>query len=139
MKKILIAAGILAVVGTVVGYCVYKKQNKIQGKDFDVIVSLSSHFAKFAHTDGVPHIDDCLTPPKFFWQKDDRTLKSKEQMSGINKVLFSIYSFFMDTFLERLWQKWDRNAARKCTRIIANSKVVKKRIKKFLKQVCLQK
>ncbi len=100
-------------------------------KDFDVIVSLSSHFAKFAHTDGVPHIDDCLTPPKFFWQKDDRTLKSKEQMSGINKVLFSIYSFFMDTFLERLWQKWDRNAARKCTRIIANSKVVKKRIKKF--------
>lgn len=43
MKKILIAAGVLAVVGTVVGYCVYKKQNKIQGKDFDVIVSLSKN------------------------------------------------------------------------------------------------
>ena len=100
-------------------------------KNYDVIISLSSHFAKFAHTNGVPHIDDCMTPPKFLWQKDDRTLKDKKQLSGINRFFFGIYSFFMDTFLERLWQKWDRNAARRCTKIIANSNVVKKRIKKF--------
>ena len=100
-------------------------------RDYDVIVSLSSHFAKFAHTDGIPHIDDCLTPPKFLWQKDDRTLRSKEQLSGINKFLFGIYSFFMNTFLEKKWQEWDRKAAQKCDRIIANSNVVKERIKKF--------
>lgn len=99
-------------------------------KDYDVIVSLSSHFAKFAHTKGIPHIDDCMTPPKFLWQKDDRTLKKKEQMTGINRFLFGIYSFFMDTFLEEMWKKWDRQAAEKCTKIIANSNVVKERIKK---------
>jgi len=100
-------------------------------KDYDVIVSLSSHFAKFAHTKGIPHIDDCMTPPKFLWQKDDRTLKSKDQMKGFNKFLFGIYSFFMDTFLEDMWKKWDKEAACRCTKIIANSNVVKKRIKKF--------
>lgn len=100
-------------------------------KDYDVIISLSSHFSKFAHTKGIPHIDDCMTPPKFLWQKDDRTLKKKEQMTGINKFLFSIYSFFMDTFLEDMWKKWDRQAAQKCTKIIANSNVVKERIQKF--------
>lgn len=100
-------------------------------KEYDVIISLSSHFSKFAHTKGIPHIDDCMTPPKFLWQKDDRTLKKKEQMTGINKFLFSIYSFFMDTFLEDMWKKWDRQAAQKCTKIIANSNVVKERIQKF--------
>ncbi|HPQ79813.1 MAG TPA: hypothetical protein PLG47_05135, partial [Candidatus Dojkabacteria bacterium] len=31
-------------------------------KDFDVIISLSSHFAKFANQKGVQHIDICMTP-----------------------------------------------------------------------------
>lgn len=100
-------------------------------KDYDIIISLSSHFSKFAHQDGVKHIDLCMTPPKFLWQKDDRTLKDEDQLSGINRFFFRMYSFFMDTFLEKLWQKWDRNAAQKCDRIVANSNVVKKRIKKF--------
>jgi len=100
-------------------------------KEYDVILSLSSHFSKFAHTEGVPHIDECLTPPKFLWQKDDRTLKDKGKLTGINRVFFRFYSFFMDTFLEDIWKKWDKKAMQKCTRIIANSNVVKERIKKF--------
>ena len=100
-------------------------------QDFDVIISLSSSFAKFAHTDGVKHIDLCMTPPKLFWQKDDRTLKNPNQLTGINRILFKIYSFFMDTFLEDLWKKWDRNAARKCDKIAGISNVVKDRIKKY--------
>ena len=79
----------------------------------------------------VLHIDLCLTPPKFFWEKDGRSIKSENQFKGINKALFKFYSFFMDTFLEKLWQKWDKQAAQKCDKIGANSKVVQKRIKKY--------
>jgi len=100
-------------------------------KDFDVIISLSSHFAKFANQKGVQHIDICMTPPKFLWQKEDRTLKKKSQLSGINKFFFGIYSFFMDTALEDVWRKWDKEAAQKCDRIVAISNVVKKRVEEY--------
>ncbi len=100
-------------------------------KDFDVIISLSSHFAKFANQKGVQHIDICMTPPKFLWQKGDRTLKKKSQLSGINKFFFGIYSFFMDTVLEDVWRKWDKEAAQKCDRIVAISNVVKKRVEEY--------
>lgn len=100
-------------------------------KDFDVIISLSSHFAKFANQKGVQHIDICMTPPKFLWQKGDRTLKKKSQLSGINKFFFGIYSFFMDTALEDVWRKWDKEAAQKCDRIVAISNVVKKRVEEY--------
>lgn len=100
-------------------------------KGYEAIVSLSIAFAKFAHAKGVKHIDLCMTPPKFFWEKEGRSIKSESQYTGINKSLFKFYSFFMDTFLERLWQRWDKQAATKCDKIVANSKVVQKRIKKY--------
>ena len=100
-------------------------------KGYDVIVSLSIAFAKFAHAKGVKHVDLCMTPPKFLWEKEGRSLKNEEQLKGINRTFFKIYSFFMDTFLEKLWQKWDKEAAAKCDKIVANSKVVQKRIKKY--------
>ena len=37
----------------------------------------------------------------------------------------------MNTFVEDIWRKWDRNAARKLDRIVAISNVVKDRIKKY--------
>ena len=37
----------------------------------------------------------------------------------------------MDTFLEDIWKKWDRDAANSADRMIANSNVVRDRIKKF--------
>jgi glycosyltransferase involved in cell wall biosynthesis len=72
-----------------------------------------------------------MSPPKFFWHKRSRTLKEVEQLSGINRFLFKFYSFFMDTFLERIWQNWDRDAAKRCYKIAAISNVVKKRVKKY--------
>ena len=39
----------------------------------------------------------------------------------------------MDTFLEDLWKKWDKEAAQRVDAIIANSEVVRKRIKKYYK------
>jgi len=100
-------------------------------KGFDVVVSISISFGKFAKPKNIPHVDICMSPPKFFWEKEGRTLKDKNKFSGFNKFMFGIYSFFMDTFLERKWQKWDKEAAESCTKIIATSNVVKARIKKY--------
>lgn len=100
-------------------------------RKYDVVVSLSIAFSKFVKTGKVPHVNICMSPPKFFWQKKGRVLKSAEQLGGVNKSLFKIYSSFTGTILERVWQKWDRDAARRCTKMIAISHVVKKRIKKY--------
>ena len=100
-------------------------------KDFDVVLSISISFAKFAKPKNIPHIDICMSPPKFFWEKEGRSLKDKNRFNGFNKFMFSFYSFFMDTFLEKLWQKWDKQAAQRCTKMIAISNVVKERIKKY--------
>ena len=98
---------------------------------FDVVVSISISFGKFVKTKNIPHVNICMSPPKFFWGKEGRTLKDKNKFKGFNKFMFSFYSFFMDTFLERIWQKWDLEAARRCTKMIATSNVVKERIKKI--------
>lgn len=100
-------------------------------KNFDIVVSLSIAFSKFVKPRGIKHVNICMSPPKFLWQKKSRTLKEDNQLRGLNKVLFRFYSFFMDTFLERLWKKWDRNAARRCDQIAAISHVVKERVKKY--------
>ncbi len=97
-------------------------------KGYDAILSLSIAFAKFAKGD-VPHIDICMSPPKFLWQKEGRTLTDINQLSGLNRLLFKLYSLFVGTFLEEIWKKWDRKAARKTDRIIAISNVVKERVK----------
>ncbi len=100
-------------------------------KDFDIVVSLSIAFSKFVKPKKIKHVNICMSPPKFLWQKQSRSLKDEEQLRGLNKFLFRFYSFFMDTFLERLWKRWDRNAARRCSRIAAISNVVKERVKKY--------
>ncbi len=98
---------------------------------FDAVVSISISFGKFARTKNIPHVDICMSPPKFFWEKEGRSIKDANRFNGFNKVMFKFYSFFMDTFLERMWQKWDKKAAQRCTKIIAISNVVKERVKKY--------
>jgi glycosyltransferase involved in cell wall biosynthesis len=100
-------------------------------KDFDIVVSLSIGFSKFVRPKKIKHVNICMSPPKFLWRKQSRSLKDEEQLSGLNKFLFKFYSFFMDTFLERLWKKWDKEAAKRCSKIAAISHVVKKRVKKY--------
>lgn len=43
MKKVLIAAGVLSVIGIGVGFYVYNKQNKVAESDFNALVSLSKN------------------------------------------------------------------------------------------------
>jgi glycosyltransferase involved in cell wall biosynthesis len=100
-------------------------------KGFDIAVSLSIAFSKFANPKHIKHINICMSPPKFLWRKKNRTLKNVEQLEGVNKFLFKFYSFFMDTFFEEIWKRWDRNAARKCHKVAAISHVVSKRVKKY--------
>lgn len=99
-------------------------------KEFDAIVSISIGFAKFVKGH-IPHVNICLSPPKFLWEKDSRTLNEINHLTGINKTLFKFYSFFMGTPLEDIWKKWDRDAARKIDNIAAISYVVKRRVKKY--------
>ncbi|MCD4811897.1 glycosyltransferase [bacterium] len=101
-------------------------------RNFDGVLSLSIAFAKFAKAPrGKKHVNYCMSPPKFLWQKNDRSLKKEDQLEGVNKMLFNFYSFFMDTFLEDIWKSWDIKAAQRVDHMIANSKVVKRRIKKY--------
>jgi hypothetical protein len=72
-----------------------------------------------------------MSPPKFLWQKQGRSLKSVEQLEGINVPLYKFYDFFTNTFLEKIWKRWDKRAAQRCDRIAAISEVVKKRVKKY--------
>ncbi len=99
--------------------------------NFDVVVSISISFAKFAKTKNIPHVNICMSPPKFLWQKEGRTLKDKNKLTGLNKFLFSIYSAIVEPSLEKKWKKWDLEAARRCTKMVAISSVVKERIKKI--------
>jgi glycosyltransferase involved in cell wall biosynthesis len=101
--------------------------------DYDAIVSISIGFGKFVRGK-IPHINICMSPTKFFWEKEGRTLKDVKQLKGMNRILYKFYSFFMDTFLEDIWKKWDRAAAQRVTGMIAISKVVQKRIKKYYKR-----
>ena len=100
-------------------------------KDYDVVVSLSIAFSKFVKPKNIKHVNICMSPPKFLWQKESRTLKDADQLGGLNKFLFKIYDFFSKTFLEKILRKWDRKAARNCDKIVAISNVVKERVKKY--------
>ena len=99
-------------------------------KGYDIILSISISFAKFVKG-SIPHINICLSPPKFLWQKEARSLKDVNQVNGVNRFLYKIYSVFMNTFVEDIWRRWDRSAARRADKIVAISNVVKERVKKY--------
>jgi glycosyltransferase involved in cell wall biosynthesis len=100
-------------------------------KGYDAVVSLSMSFAKFVNTGNIKHVDICMTPPKYFWEKEGRTLKQSDKLGGIERILYKMYNFFTGTFLERMWQNWDVRAAQRCTKIVATSKAVRDRVKKY--------
>lgn len=94
---------------------------------YDVVISVTSAFGKYIKpwSSKTKHIMNCMTPPKFFWMKDGRAYKD------VTRIDYRFYSFFMDTVLEKIWQYWDRKAARRADRVVAISETVKERIKKF--------
>ncbi len=98
--------------------------------EYDCILSISIAFAKYTKGD-VPHINICMSPTKFFWEKSGRSIKDSKQLNGINRLLYNFYAMFQGSVLERIWQSWDKGAAQSADRMIAISKVIQKRIKKY--------
>ncbi len=95
-------------------------------RDFDLIISSSSSFAKGV----VPrvnalHICYCHNPMRFVW--DYSHLYLKEQKGNF------LFGPIMKTALHYL-RIWDRNAAQRVDYFIANSKATQKRIQKFYRR-----
>lgn len=106
-------------------------------RKYDVVISISISFAKFLKTrsKNIPHINVCLSPPKYFWQHEDRNLTEPGKLKeGVNKGLYRFYNLFVGGPLEKIWQRWDFNAAQKIDYIVANSKTVQERIKRIYKR-----
>lgn len=93
-------------------------------KGYDLIISVSSAFAKFVKKPKeAKHFLYCLTPPRYLWL-DTRSDRHTHKLS------YKIYSLFKP-LLHGYWKRRDKNAARRSDMIAANSKEVAKRIAKF--------
>ncbi len=91
--------------------------------DFDVVLSISSSFAKGVITKpGTKHICYCLTPPRFLW---DGSQKYMEDF-GYPRYFKSIFMPFL-TYL----RLWDQEASYRVDGFLAISEFVRERIKKY--------
>lgn len=92
-------------------------------RDFDIVISSSSSFAKGIITKPkTTHISYCHTPTRFLWDWHLNYLK-ENKISGIKKVLILPILHYM--------RMWDKAASERVDYFIANSKNTAKRIKKF--------
>lgn len=94
---------------------------------FDIVISISDNFAKFIKpwNKKTKHIGYVITPPRFFWLQKKRSIKSMDTLA------FKFYNSFRSTFLENIWKKWDRDAAKRMDYVISISKEIARRVKKF--------
>ncbi len=93
-------------------------------KKYDLVISVSSAFAKFVKTPKkTKHFLYCLTPPRYLW------LETRSDRHTY-KFSYKIYSL-LEPILHGFWKMRDRNAARRADMIASNSKEVAGRIKKF--------
>jgi len=91
-------------------------------RDFDIVLSSSSAFMKSIQ---VPketfHLCYCHTPMRFAWDYD--SYMARQQSSGLLKRLLKIY-------MDRL-RTWDQKTSRNVNQFVANSSVVKNRIRNY--------
>lgn len=94
--------------------------------NYDLVLSDASAFAKGVITKKpTVHICYCHTPTRYLWQETDFYLKT----AGIPAVIQP----FMPPVIKAL-RKWDCKAAQRPDYIIANSRTVQERIKKYYKR-----
>ncbi|MBW6440861.1 glycosyltransferase [Patescibacteria group bacterium] len=92
-------------------------------RDFDLVISSSSSFAKGIITKPKTiHICYCHTPTRFLWDWHLNYLK-ENKIRGIKKVLILPIIHYM--------RMWDKSASERVDYFIANSKNTARRIKKF--------
>lgn len=94
-------------------------------RGYDVVISDSSSFAKGVRRGNYLHICYCHTPTRFLWTESKEYLKSTK------------YPFFIKWIAKpvlRMIKEWDFRAAQRPQYIIANSRNVQERIKKYYKR-----
>lgn len=90
---------------------------------YDLVISSSHAVAKGVRVpEGIPHVCYCHTPMRYAWDLKDQYLQSARFGSGIKRRL-------AEYVLERI-RRWDRAAAQKVSRFVANSACVAERIKR---------
>lgn len=86
--------------------------------EYDLVISVTSEFAKNITVKNGIHLCYCLTPTRYLWSGHDYYFQNK----NIRKLLSPIINYL----------KWvDKKASKKPNKIIAISRVVQKRIKKY--------
>jgi len=91
---------------------------------YDLVLSDSSAFAKGVVTDSPTlHICYCHTPTRYLWESMD------EYVSGIKYPW--LMKIFAKVYLKHVLKNWDFRAAQRPDALIANSRTVQERIKKY--------
>lgn len=95
-------------------------------RDFDIVISSSSSFAKGVITGPeTKHICYCHTPTRYLWTDTHQYINDLKY----NKFFKKIIAMTLNKI-----RVWDRLAADRVDLFIANSKTVQKRIKKYYKR-----
>lgn len=96
---------------------------------YDLVISISSGFAKNLNLPkSTKHIFVCLTPPRFLWMEDKRSIVKSD------KLTYQILYKLIKKPLHNLLRQVDFKSAQRADYILANSKTVAKRIQKFYKR-----
>ncbi len=100
--------------------------SRLNFSKYDLIISISSGFAKNINTPRhSKHIYICLTPPRFLWlEKSRKTTQSK-------KITYNLVYKIIKKPLHNILRKTDYKSAQKPRKILANSKTIVKRVKKY--------
>jgi glycosyltransferase involved in cell wall biosynthesis len=93
---------------------------------YGLIISISSGFAKCINKPvKAKHIAVCLTPPRFLWMPEQRSLESGKS------ITYLIYKTLLKKPLHYFLRKIDKRYINSADKVIANSKTVQQRIEKF--------
>jgi glycosyltransferase involved in cell wall biosynthesis len=95
-------------------------------RNYDLVISDVSAFAKGVITDAeTPHICYCHTPTRYLWDYTHQYINELKYNKYFKKVISLLLNYI---------RMWDRIAADRVDYYIANSKAVKKRIKKYYRR-----
>ena len=91
--------------------------------DFDVVISVSSSFAKGVITKPeTRHICYCLTPPRFLWDDSQKFMEDFDYPFYLKKLMFPFITYL---------RLWDREASLRVDEFWSISNFVRNRIKKY--------
>lgn len=92
-------------------------------REFDVILSSSSAFAKgvIVHPEAI-HISYCHTPTRFLWTDSNSYVEELQYPRVVKQLLPPVLNYL---------RIWDRQAAERVDRFVANSETVRRRIQKY--------